>query len=87
MLFSPYGLKTTIGQLGFGLDYVTQAAEILADTGIASVAIGGITQDNVGQVLGAGAKAIAVCSVVTEAKDPTAACRALKEKIAAFDED
>ena len=67
-----------------GLDYVRQATGILADTGIGNVAIGGITLDNVEDVLRAGAKAIAVCAAVTKASDPTAACRALKEKIMAF---
>jgi len=67
-----------------GLDYVEQATKELADTGIGNVAIGGITLSNVEDVLRAGVKAVAVCSVVSEAKDPTAACRALKEKIAAF---
>jgi len=67
-----------------GLDYVRQATGILADTGIGNVAIGGITLDNVEDVLRAGAKAIAVCAAVTKAGDPTAACRALKEKITAF---
>jgi thiamine-phosphate pyrophosphorylase len=67
-----------------GLDYVKQATEILGRTGIGHVAIGGITLDNVEDVLNAGAKAIAVCSAVTEADDPTEACRALKEKITAF---
>jgi len=64
-----------------GLGYVRDATKELADTGIAGVAIGGITLDNVERVLKAGARAIAVCSAVTEAKDPTAACRALNEKI------
>lgn len=67
-----------------GLDYVKQATEILGGTGIGHVAIGGITLDNVEEVLNAGAKTIAVCSAVAEASDPTAACRALKEKITAF---
>jgi thiamine-phosphate pyrophosphorylase len=67
-----------------GLDYVKQATEILGQTGIGHVAIGGIALDNVEDVLNAGAKAIAVCSAVTEASDPTAACRALKEKITAL---
>jgi len=69
-----------------GLDYVRKATEILADTGIGNVAVGGITLDNVEEVLNAGAKAIAVCSAVTEAGDPTTACRALKQKITAFNE-
>jgi thiamine-phosphate pyrophosphorylase len=76
------GTKPTAAPVG--LDYVKQGVEILGGTGIGHVAIGGITLDNVGDVLNAGAKAIAVCSVVTEAADPTAACKALKEKITAF---
>jgi thiamine-phosphate pyrophosphorylase len=67
-----------------GLDYIKQATEILADTGTAHVAIGGITLENIEDVLNAGAKAIAVCSAATETTDSTAACRALKEKIAVF---
>ena len=70
-----------------GLDYVRQGTEELADTGIGNVAIGGITLDNVEEVLKAGAGAIAVCAAVTEAADPTAACRALKQKISAFKKD
>ncbi|KKK70633.1 hypothetical protein LCGC14_2922040, partial [marine sediment metagenome] len=70
-----------------GLDYLRQAKEILMDTGISHVAIGGITLDNVGEVLSAGAAAIAVCSAVTKAGDPTAICRAMKQKIAAFHEE
>ncbi len=69
-----------------GLDYIRQATKELVDTGIGNVAIGGITLENVEDVLKAGAKAIAVCSVVAEAKDIVTACRALKEKIAAFNE-
>ena len=67
-----------------GLEYVRRAPEILADKGIGNVAIGGITVDNVEQVLSAGAASIAVCAAVTMAADPTAACRALKDKIDAF---
>jgi len=70
-----------------GLDYVRQATKKLANTGIGNVAIGGITLDNVEEVLNSGAASIAVCSAVTEASDPTAACRALKEKITAFTRD
>jgi thiamine-phosphate pyrophosphorylase len=64
-----------------GLDYVSHGANELAQTGIAHVAIGGITIDNVEQVLQAGANAIAVCAAVTKAPDPLVACRALKQKI------
>ena len=64
-----------------GLEYVSQAKQILVDTGVGHVAIGGITLDNVEQVLSAGAESIAVCSAVTKATDPKAACRAMKAKI------
>ncbi len=70
-----------------GLDYVRQAKEILDGTGIGNVAIGGITMDNVEEVLEAGADAIAVCASVTKAADPAKACRALKEKITTFKSD
>ncbi|MCP4611670.1 MAG: thiamine phosphate synthase [Planctomycetes bacterium] len=67
-----------------GLDYVRQAKKILTDTGIGNVAIGGITMDNVEDVLEAGADAIAVCAAVTKARDPAKACCALKGKIIDF---
>ena len=67
-----------------GLDYVRKATQQLTDTGISHVAIGGITLDNVEEVLKAGAQAVAVCSAVTEVDDPTKACRALKQKITTF---
>jgi thiamine-phosphate pyrophosphorylase len=78
----PTGTKPTAQAVG--LDYVKQGVEMLADTGVGHVAIGGITLDNVEEVLNAGARTIAVCSAVTEVPDPAAACRALKEKNAAF---
>jgi thiamine-phosphate pyrophosphorylase len=67
-----------------GLDYVRKGIKELADTGIGHVAIGGITPDNIEDVLSAGARAVAVCAAVTKTSDPTAACRVLKEKIATF---
>ncbi|MGD8499486.1 MAG: thiamine phosphate synthase [Phycisphaerales bacterium] len=70
-----------------GLGYVSRATEVLTDTGMGHVAIGGITAENVEQVLSAGAASVAVCAAVTKADDPTAACRALKEKIETFRTD
>lgn len=67
-----------------GLEYIRQAKSILSETGIGHVAIGGITIDNIEQVMRAGAESICVCSAVTNAPDPLAACRALKEKIVAL---
>jgi len=66
-----------------GLEYVKLATEKLAGSGIAHVAIGGITPDNVDRVLAAGAKTIAVCSAVTNAPDPARACQTLKQKLSA----
>jgi len=79
-----FATLTKPGAPAVGLEYVRQAAKELSGTGIGNVAIGGITPDNVDEVLSAGAGAIAVCSAVTEAGDPAEVCRALKEKIAAF---
>ena len=69
-----------------GVGYVREGVQRLANEGIGHVAIGGITSGNVDQVLGAGATCIAVCSAVTHANEPAAACRALKEKIIAYQE-
>jgi thiamine-phosphate pyrophosphorylase len=67
-----------------GLNYVRQAVELLSDTAIAGVAVGGITLKNISEVLDAGVTAVAVCSAVIAADDPAAACRAFKEKITAL---
>ena len=64
-----------------GLDYIRAGLARLAGTGISHVAIGGITLDNVEQVLRAGAERVAVCAAVAKAPDPAGACRRLKEKI------
>jgi thiamine-phosphate pyrophosphorylase len=82
-----FATPTKPGADAVGLEYVTGATEVLADTGIAHVAIGGITTDNVENVLDAGAESIAVCSAVTHASDPASACRAFKKKIEAFGKD
>ena len=64
-----------------GLDYVRQGLAFLAGTGVGHVAIGGITRDNVDQVIRAGARCISVCSAVTDADDPAKACHRLKDRI------
>jgi len=67
-----------------GFDYVKEALPILTDTGIAHVAIGGITEKNIETVLAAGARIIAVNSAVTNSSDPAAMCKKLKQKINAI---
>lgn len=66
-----------------GLEHIAAATEKLKPTGIAHVAIGGISLDNVDAVLDAGAKAIAVCAAVTAQNDPTRQCQRFKDKMAA----
>lgn len=64
-----------------GTEYVRQGLARLEGTGISHVAIGGITVDNIEQVIRAGARRVAVCATVTKASDPTEACRRLKDKL------
>jgi thiamine-phosphate pyrophosphorylase len=80
-----FATKTKPAVKAVGLDYIRQAKDVLAEARIASLAIGGITLDNVEEVLKAGATAIAVCSAVAEVADPASMCRALKQKIGDFD--
>ncbi len=67
-----------------GFDYVRHGLETLAPTGISHVGIGGITHENVEQVLRAGVQRVAVCAAVTQAPSATDACRRLKDRIDAF---
>ncbi len=64
-----------------GLNYVKEACKNLQNTGIRAVAIGGITLENVSEVLKAGPQAIAVCSAICNAPNPKQACQAFKNKI------
>jgi thiamine-phosphate pyrophosphorylase len=52
-----------------------------ADLPIPSVAIGGITPDNLGQLLTAGVAAVAVSSAALAADDPQALCRRLRDML------
>ncbi len=65
-----------------GLDYLREGVQRLAGTGVAHVAIGGITLTNLGRVLKTGVSTVAVCAAIAEAGDPTAACTCFKEKLA-----
>ena len=61
-----------------GLDMLRQVTEEIT---VPVVPIGGITADNVAEVLAAGAKRVAVCSAVFGAADPRAAAGQLKRLI------
>jgi len=64
-----------------GIDYITEALDILKDTEIRGVAIGGITLENVDEVLKAGARTLAVCSALSRSDEPKTLCRKLKDKL------
>jgi len=64
-----------------GLDYVRAGLERLRDTGISHVAIGGVTLDNLAQVLAAGAERVAICEAITAVPNPGDACRRFKDKL------
>ena len=64
-----------------GFDYVRTGLARLSETGISHVALGGITHDNIDQVISAGVERVAVCGAVTQTPDPSEACRRLKDRI------
>jgi len=76
-----FATGTKPGAAPAGPKYINDAMRLLADTAIGHVAIGGITVDNIEEVIRAGAKNIAVCAAVSKAADPEAMCRSLKDKV------
>jgi thiamine-phosphate pyrophosphorylase len=64
-----------------GLEYLKTAAAVLAQTGIYPVAIGGIEEHNLAQVIAAGIRCVAVSSCVSRCPDPQAYCKALKNRL------
>ena len=75
-----YPTPTKPGRPGVTLDYVRWAAEHLHDCPWFS--IGGLTLDNVDDVLAAGARRICVVSAILNASDPARACQQFKERLA-----
>jgi thiamine-phosphate pyrophosphorylase len=65
-----------------GLRYLENAVPVLADAGVAGVAIGGIDLKNLAAVLKIGVKAVAVCSAITKSDNPQLACAKFKEILA-----
>jgi len=70
---------TKLGRPAVTLDYVRWAAE---NIDCPWFAIGGITLDNLDEVLEAGARRICVVSAILEAPDVTHACQQFRERIA-----
>ncbi|MEO1496752.1 MAG: thiamine phosphate synthase [Planctomycetota bacterium] len=67
-----------------GTEYLRHAA---GATSLPAFAIGGVTPENLDEVLGAGIRRIAVASAVTEADDPAAAAKRLLERLEAAQSD
>ncbi|SEQ62181.1 thiamine-phosphate pyrophosphorylase [Microlunatus flavus] len=67
-----------------GLDLVRHAARVAPVADVASkpwFAVGGISADTLDDVLAAGARRVVVVRAITEAADPQAAARALKDRL------
>ena len=73
-----FATATKPGVAPVGLDLVRQVSERVA---VPFFAIGGINMDNIGQVMEAGARRVAVVSALLKAEDPRGAARALKERL------
>lgn len=73
-----HATPTKPGRPAVGLDLVRHAA---VHARIPFFAIGGIDLSNVGEVLAAGARRIAVVRAIAEAQDPEAAARALRAAV------
>lgn len=74
------GTKDT-GYQAIGLETVRRASKAAADSGLPTVAIGGITLDNAASVIEAGAASVAVISDLLSG-DPEARCRAYLRMLA-----
>jgi thiamine-phosphate pyrophosphorylase len=64
-----------------GIGYLQQAVNFLDATGINYLAIGGITAENISEILDLGVKTVAVCSAVCHDHDAENACKRLKNAI------
>jgi thiamine-phosphate pyrophosphorylase len=71
----------TGSKIGFELVGPELVRRVRADIPVPLVAIGGITRDNLSQVIEAGADAVAVISAIGNARDPAAAVREFLETI------
>jgi len=79
-----WATPTKPGRPAVGLDLIRTAAEIAPPSDVTSkpwFAIGGIDAGNLDQVLDAGARRVVVVRAITEASDPEAAARQLKDRL------
>ncbi|HEY5911839.1 MAG TPA: thiamine phosphate synthase [Verrucomicrobiae bacterium] len=73
-----YATPTKAGAIPVTVEYVRWAER---NVSIPWFAIGGITLENLGEVLAAGARRICVVSAILTAEDVSAACRAFKDRL------
>lgn len=73
-----YATPTKPGRPPVTLDYVRWAKQ---NVGIPWFAIGGINQENLDEVIDAGARRICVVSAILRAADPAAACQAFRRRM------
>jgi thiamine-phosphate pyrophosphorylase len=78
-----HATPTKPGRPAAGLDYVAWAA---AHVTTPWFAIGGLDAGNVGEVTASGARRIVVVRAITDADDPEAAARALRQRLEEHDE-
>jgi thiamine-phosphate pyrophosphorylase len=76
-----YETPTKVGKAAAGLDYVSYAAQ---NSPVPWFAIGGIDQTNLGDVLKAGAKQVAVVRVIMQSPNPTEATQDLLAQLPAL---
>ncbi len=77
-----YETESHPGEPGAGLDAL---ADIVEDSPVPVIAIGGITADRVDDVLATGASGVAVIRAVSRAGDPEAAAREIRDAVDAAD--
>ena len=73
-----WATPTKAGRAATGLDYVRYAASVATKPWFA---IGGIDQDNIGEVVAAGASRAVVVRAIRDAEDPRAIASALKSRL------
>ena len=73
-----YETPTKPGRPAVGLDLIAYAARTVT---LPWFAIGGVNADTLDEVLGAGARRVVVVRAITEAKDPAAAARSLRDRL------
>lgn len=79
-----WATPTKPGRPAVGLDLVRTAAEVAPPSEVSSkpwFAIGGVDPGNLDQVIEAGARRVVVVRAITEAGDPEAAARQLKDRL------